>query len=150
MYNKETSEWINSLININAGFLFKGIEYENRPVSLKPILKVQDNKQHYEWQHNHGVGCEIIQNIHELTFYINGSNYGNKEYYRQTHFPLKECQTLDSSKILSFISNSITPFLSNINLVGNVFLCPDFEKIVRTVSEFSIKCTIYIFDTGLY
>jgi len=137
-------QWIHSLIGIQAGYLTYNKEFEKRPVSLKPILKVQDKKDHYVWQHTHGHRGEVLQNLHDLTFYINGSMYGNNEYFKQYLSPLKDRQMLDSSNIRSFIRNSQNPFLSNINLVGNLFSFPDFEQFIINISDFSIQCTIHI------
>ncbi len=144
LYDPEMSHWMNSLINIHAGRLFRNIDFEKRPVSLMPILKVQDKKERYVWQHHHEVGGEILQNLHELSLYLNGSEYGNNEYFRQILFPLKDCQVSDKSKVESFFRNSINPFLSNINIVGNVFSYPDFGELINYISQFSIQCTIYM------
>jgi pseudo-rSAM protein len=140
----EVKRWIDSLINIQAGYLSLDVAFEERPVSLKPILKVQDNKKYYEEQHKLGFKGKILQNLHELTFYINGSDYGNNEYFKQAIFPLKVNQTLDSSKILSFIKNSKSVFLSNINIVGNLFSYPGYERLIQDISEFSLQSTIHI------
>ena len=143
--NNEISEWIHSLVDIQAGFLSHNIAFDKRPVSLKPILKVQNKKEYYELHHTKGHGGEILQNLHELTFYINGSKYGSNEYFKQHIFPLKDNQhILDSSKILSFIGNSRNPLLTNINLVGDLFSYPDFEQFISSISDFSVQCTIHI------
>ena len=142
--DSKIKEWIDSLISTRAGYLSHNIEFDKRPVSLKPILKVQDKKEYYELKHSQGQGGEALQNLHELTFYINGSEYGSDEYFKQHVFPLKDCQVLNSSKIHSFISNSRNIFLCNINLVGNIFSYPDFEKFIDELSVFSIQCTIHI------
>jgi len=137
-------KWINSLISIHAGYLTMNIEFDKRPVSLKPILKVQDNKNYYRTEHQRGFKGKILQNLHELTFYINGSEHGNYTYFKQHLFPLKNSQVLDSAKIQSFIKNSKYPFLSNINIVGNLFFYPDFEKFINDISDFSIPCKIHV------
>ena len=143
--NTEINQWIHSLINIQSGYLTCSVEFEKRPISLKPILKVQDKKEYYVLQHSKGQKGEILQNLHELTFYINGSKYGNNEYFRQHIFPLKDNQQIqDSSKILSFIRNSRNTFLSSINLVGDLFSYPDFERFINSISDFSVQCTIHI------
>lgn len=142
--DNEVSQWINSLVSIQAGYLTLNVEFEKRPVSLKPILKVQDKKEHFVEQHNLGFKGEILQYIHELTFYINGSEHGNNEYFKQSVFPVKKCRNLDSSKILFFIKYCMNPFLSNINLVGNIFLYPDFERFISDITDLSIPCTIHI------
>jgi len=109
-----------------------------------PILKIQDKKEYYELQHAKGMQGEIIQNLHDLTFYINGSEHGSNEYYLQHIFPLKDCRVLDSEAIQSFISNSRNSFLAGINLVGNLFSYPDFERFIHSLSEFHIQCTVHI------
>jgi pseudo-rSAM protein len=140
----EINQWINSLISIQAGYLSLNVAFDKRPVSLKPILKVQDNKKYYEEQHKLGLKGKIFQNLHELTFYINGSEHGNNEYFKQSIFPIKSSRVLNSSKIRSFIKNSRNLFLSNINLVGNPFSYSGFERLINDISDFSVQSTIHI------
>ena len=147
--DNELNQWIQSLINIEAGYLSHNVAFEKKPVSLKPILKVQDKKEYYELKHNQGKGSVILQNLHELTFYINSSTNGNNEYYKQHLFPIKDCHVLDSSQIFSFIRNSRNPFLCNINIVGNIFSYPNFEKFLIDISTFSIPCTTHIMINDL-
>jgi pseudo-rSAM protein len=135
---------MHSLIDMQAGYQTNNVVFEKRPVSLKPILKVQDKKGFYEIKHAKGIKGEILQNLHELIFYINGSRYGSNEYFKQHIFPFSDCPDLDSSKIQSFIRNSRNIFLSNINLVGNPFLYPDFEKCLNHIADFSIQCTVHV------
>lgn len=140
----EINQWIHSLISIQAGYLSLHIEFDKRPVSLSPILKVQDDKEYYEEQHKLGFKGKILQNIHELTFYINGSQYGNDECFKQTIYPVKSRYILNSSTICSFIKNSRTIFLSNINLVGNLFSYSDSERLISYISNLSVQTTIYM------
>ena len=146
----EINQWMQSIIGIQAGYLTYNVEFTKRPVSLKPILKVQNKKEYYELNHTKGVRGEILQNLYELTFYINGSEYGSNEFFMQHVFPLKDCLVLDSSIILSFIRNSKNSFLSNINLIGNLFAYPDYEKFINDISDFSIQSTIHIMVQDLW
>lgn len=140
----EINQWINSLITIQAGYLSIDTELDKRPVSLKPILKIQDDKKYYEEQHKLGFRGKILQNLHELTFYINGSEYGNNEYFKQTIYPIKSQLVLDDLKIRSFIKNSRNLFLSNINLVGNPVSYFGFERLINDITDFHLQCTIHI------
>ena len=142
--DNEINQWINSLIAIQAGYLSLGIESDKRPVSLKPILKVQDDKKYYEEQHKLGFKGKILQNLHELTIYMNGSEYGSDEYFKQTIYPIRSKLVLDDLKVRSFIKNSRNFFLSNINLVGNPVSYLGFERLISDIIEFNIQCTIYI------
>lgn len=136
-------QWINSLESIEAGYLSLNIKFEKRPVSLMPILKIQDDKMYYEEQQKLGFKGKILQNLHEITFYINGNNQGDDTFYKQTIYPIKGYDNLKYADILSFIKNSRTLYLSNINLVGEIFSYKDFELLVKDISDFSIQVTIY-------
>lgn len=142
--DKEINQWIHSLINIQAGYLSLNVEFDKRPVSLMPILKVQDNIEYFEGQQELGFKGKILQNLHELTFYINGSEWGNTEYFKQTIFPVRSNFALERSKIRSFIKNGRSLFLFNVNLVGDIFSYSDFEELINDISELSIQLTLYI------
>ena len=142
--DKDIDKWIHSIIDIEAGYISSNICFEERPISLMPILKVQDNKSYYEEQQKLGFKGKILQNLHELTFYINGNKNGNNEFYKQTIYPIKGNQYLNSSKIISFIKNSRNPYLSNINLVGDIFSYNDFESLINDISNLSISITVYL------
>jgi pseudo-rSAM protein len=141
---EKIGSWINSVMEINAGYLTQKNVNVKKPVSLKPIIKIQDNTKHYAWQHNRGIGGEIIRNLHELTFYINGSRHGDDDKYRQTVFPIKECDGLNINKILGFIDNAKSYFLSYINVVGNIFTYSGFDMLFAYMSESQKQFTINI------
>lgn len=140
----EIGSWIRSLINIQAGSLSENITFEKRPVSLMPILKVQDDRKYYEGQHMLGYKGKILQNLHELIFYINGSEYGNDGYFRQTFFPVRSNNTLDRYKIQQFVRNSRNFYLSNVNLVGNLFSYPQFMDLINDIAGLCSQITIHI------
>jgi pseudo-rSAM protein len=96
--DKEFKRWIDAIINIDAGYITINDGLNKKPVSLKPILKIQNNVDVYISQHNSGINGDIIHNLHEITFYINRSDYGSNSWYWQTIFPLKECDELDKKK----------------------------------------------------
>lgn len=140
---KYVKQWVHSITQVYAaGSLSSGTE--KRPVSFKPILKMFTNLEFYIWEHHQGFGSSIMKNIHELTFYINNSDTGNDTYFRQAIFPLKNCTLLDSENMLSFIRHSQNPFLSNINLVGNIFMYPNFRQFIEKVACLAKSCTIRI------
>ena len=142
--DEEIDQWIHSLMNIQAGYLSLNVGFDNRPISLKPILKVQDDREYYEGQQELGFKGKILQNLHELTFYINGSEQGDAEYFKQTIYPVKSHQALDREKIRSFIKNSRSFFLSKVNLVGDFFSYSDFKGLINDISELFVQLTIHI------
>jgi pseudo-rSAM protein len=137
--------FVNRIADIGAGKFIPDTDIEKGVVSLMPVLKiVQGATGNYIDKHKEGIGGSIIEHIHELTFYINGSEYGNDQYYQQTIFPRKNVSILESEKIIRFIQNSKSLFLSNINLSGSIFSYPKFEKLLDIIAAFEIQITIYI------
>lgn len=142
--DEDINQWIHSLMDMQAGYLTFNVEFDKRPVSLMPVLKVQDDRKYYEGQQMLGFRGKILQNLHELTFYINGNKQGHFEYFKQTIFPVKSDSVLERVKIRSFINNSRNFFLSNLNLVGDFFSYYDLEELVNDISELSVQLTIHI------
>lgn len=142
--DEEINQWIHLLIDMHAGYLTLNVEFDKRPVSLIPVLKVQDNNKYYEEQQKLGYKGKILQNLHELTFYINGNEQGDFEYFKQTIYPIKSESVLERTKIQSFIKNSRSFYLSNINLIGDFFSYLDFEKLINDIAKLSVQLTIHI------
>jgi len=143
----KVKKWINSVIGIHAGYLTSSLE--KKPVSLKPILKLLNDVDYYTWDHFRGAGGNIIQNLHELTFYINNSGWGNNSYFKQTIFPIKNCAELEPKKIISFIRNSKNLFLSNINLVGNIFTYRNYQELLLDDIPITIHLTMHDFENHI-
>jgi len=142
--NSDVRHFVDKILEINAGWLISDTSTKKGSVSLMPVLKIQEEVSDFFEKHERGVGGKIIQHIHELTFYVNGSRYGNDRYYLQTIFPTKHESMLETEKITRFIRNSKNPFLTNINLVGNVFSFPNFEELVHSIEVFDTSLTICI------
>ncbi|MCL2246415.1 MAG: TIGR04150 pseudo-rSAM protein [Lentimicrobiaceae bacterium] len=142
--NSDVRHFVDQLIEIDAGRLIPNTSTKKGTVSLMPVLKIHEEISDYIKKHKRGVGGNIIEHIHELTFYLNGSKYGNDLYYRQTIFPTKHESVLETEKIIRFIRNSKNPFLFNINLVGNIFSFPYFEELLHHIETFEIPVTICI------
>ena len=138
--------FVDQLLEIDAGRLIPITSVEKGAVSLMPVLKIHETIDDFVLKHERGVGGKIIQHIHELTFYVNGSNYGNDRCYWQTVFPTKHESVLEAKKIIRFIRNCKNPFLTNINLVGNIFSFPDFEGLLHHAETFEISVTIRVRD----
>ena len=139
----EIKQWIDKLIEIQAGYLSIDTGMENKPVSFQPVLKINNGIEYYKYLNENGTGGGIIQNLYELTFYFNHSKYGNNEYYKQTIFPLKDSQPLELDKIFAFINNSKNSFLNNVNLVGDIFSYPQCQEMIECIASSPFLYTMY-------
>ena len=140
----DVCHFINHLLEIDAARLISDTDMKKGAVSMMPVLKIHETIDDFVSKHERGVGGKIIQHVHELTFYINGSEYGNEQYCRQTIFPTKHESMLEVDKVIRFIRNSKNPFLTNINLVVNISSFPDFETLLHQIEAFEISVTICI------
>ena len=135
----EVQNLMRSVTKIKAGCMIDGTM--KRPVSLFPAIKIQDDISFLISKHKIGEGGSIIKNIHELTFYLNGSEWGSDIYFLQTIFPLKTSSQPEPQKILSFINNSRNFYLSNINWVGDFFSYPQMNELFTGLQSFNNQNT---------
>lgn len=137
--------WIHQIVNKKCGNLILDDDVSKRPVSLKPVLKVQDEIPYYKWMHKQGIDGNVIQNLHRLFFYTNGSEFGNELYGKQAIYPTTDELTLDMEKIRWFAMNArSSSFLSDISLIGNPLKIP---KLLETVNELQNICPVTIHIT---
>ena len=147
LQESEIGEWIREMVDKGCGRLVPDDGMTKRPVSLKPILKVQDDTDYYRWEHKQEIDGNILHNLHHLICFVNGSEHGNDLYSRQTIYPVADRQQLDLEKLYQFIKDArYSPFLSEISLVGNLLgmaELPDFIGRVQSIAP----VTIYLEET---
>lgn len=133
----EVSAFVDKILSTSSGILTENNGNNKKPVSLKPILKLQDGVGYYEWEHRQGIDGDIIKNLHELVFYVNGSKYGNEWYHKQVIFPRKTGKTIDLHSLYRFALNARNPYLSQISLVGNLLILPEAIEIISKLEKIS-------------
>lgn len=144
--DKETVAWIDSIVANKMGYLTTGVAYEERPVSLMPILKVQDNTKRYVWEYNRSIQGTILSNLHEVFFYMNGTTHGENELYKQIIYPLKVNESLDYRDIINFCRNSRNPYLTRIYLIGSLFTYPSYSILLNELHQLQIPLVAIVTD----
>ena len=143
--DEKLQKWIQDMIVQECGTLVEDNGTNQRPLSLPPILKVQDEADYYRWEHRQGIDGNVIENLHRMAFHINGSTYGNELYAKQTLYPTTATGTLLAEDLLRFAMNARTsPYLTEISLVGNPFTYEGLENVVeslQTICPVSVYCT---------
>ena len=143
--DEKLNGWIQNMVAQECGALVEDNGINQRPLSLPPILKVQDEADYYRWEHRQGIDGNVIENLHRLVFHINGSTYGNELYAKQTLYPTTSSETLPAEDILRFAMNArVSPFLTEIVLVGNPFVYEGLEELIeslQTICPVSVSCT---------
>jgi len=142
--DKNVNKWVRSLIKIGAAAINKICNADEKPVSFIPHLRVQYNKAYYQYEHNNGIGGSIINNLHEISIYINGSSYGDQNTYKQTLFPLNVDYNINTEKMLYFLSGCKNPYLKQINIIGNIFNLNDYSHMINVINKFDVRICIYI------
>lgn len=147
--DKVTLKWLNAFVDTHKLGKLTNIN-DKKPISLKPIFKLLNDADFYKYEHNEGIGGSILKNIHELFFYLNSSYSGNDKYFRQLPFPIKSERSLRIDDIVQFARYSQNPFLSNISLIGNLFLLADYRILIEQISELVKHVTINITYTDFF
>lgn len=141
----DVSSFVHNILETESGTFTQNNEYNRRPISLKPVLKIQDNIDYFKWEHKLNIDGDIIHNLHQLIFYINGSNSGNNEYFKQTFFPTITKNVLDKEKICWFAFNARkSSFLFEISLVGNIWTYPDADILLQKLKKMNYHVIVYV------
>lgn len=115
------------------------------PLSLKPILKIQDDTVYYKWLHKQGIDGAIINNLHNIRIDL-GSNDGNNCIATQTFYPSRSDSFLiNPYHLLEFvIKSSASHFLSEVAIIGNPVgkLSEHIFDEIRKIANI----TFYLFD----
>lgn len=143
--DEKLNGWVQNMVAQECSALVEDNGINQRPLSLPPILKVQDEADYYRWEHRQGIDGNVIENLHRLVFHINGSKYGNELYAKQTIYPTVSFEMLSAKDILHFAMNArVSPFLTEIVLVGNPFVYEGLEELMeslQTICPVSVYCT---------
>ena len=145
----QIKKWVNEIISSESGQLVLDDGLNKRPVSMKPELKVQDDVKYYEWEHKRGIDGNVINNLHKIIIHINGSNYGNIAYTKQTvYHPVQTSSILDHGSISSFVKNArACSYLREMALVGDVASYPNFKGLLSDILDFGFRrISVYCLD----
>lgn len=131
--DKLFKEWINNLTSINSASLSLYIDEENKSVSLKPVLRIQNDIESIIGKKSYR---EIIDCLYELTIHLSGLDielYKN-DYFKQFPYPTSNKSILnyhDLSRFLRYIPNKKNVCL---NFIGDFISYPNIEKIIDTLN----------------
>ena len=93
-----------------------------------------------------GIQGTILDNLHEVFFYINGTANGENELYKQIIYPLKINESLDYRDIIDFCFNSKNPYLTRIYLIGSLFTYPSYSILLNELHQLHIQLVITVTD----
>ena len=141
----DVKQLVDAIVDHHSGSFVPNDGKQKAPVSMFPELRIQDDMEFYQWEHERRIDGKIIHNLHRLFFYINGSDSGSSAYFRQTVFPLISAQMLDMEKICTFVANaSKSNFLREISLVGNLWEYPGYADLLNRLTGMGFRVLVYM------
>ena len=142
----EVKEWVNTILLTSCGELIDIDDNIKVPVSLKPILKIQDTVSFYKVSHETHTDGKIIQNLLKLVIHLNGSIHGDDDIAKQIIFPQKTTNKLKEwTSIRNFITSMGNPnFLVEIILVGNIWKYPDYMDLLQFLHTLPVRVSVYV------
>lgn len=146
LQNGDIAVWIDAIVIKGMGYITTETTFEERPISLMPVLKIQDDVQRYIWEKNRGIQGAVLNNLHEILFYINGTANGEDSLCKQVTYPLKTNDFLDYQEIVDFCHNSMNPYLTTVCLIGSLFDYPSYSKLLDKLEQLYIQLVIIIVD----
>lgn len=111
-------EFLDKMINSSYAKIID--DNGNEPLSLKPILKIQDDRDYYIWLNRQEADGEIIDNLHNIIINV-GSDNGVDLFAHQTLYPSKSSNSeIRIANIVRFIEEAkASQCLSEISIVGS-------------------------------
>jgi len=145
-------KFIEEIEQTGSGVLVERNEINTRPVSYFPYFKLQKNVEHLKLEQGWGIGGTVINNVHEVTLYLNGSKNGHNSFYKQIHYPVDLDGSLDVDSAISFISEFKGGNLHKINIVGDIFNYHKFEFLLDwlLLQKFDIQLFFLIEDLNVW
>ncbi|NDV60769.1 TIGR04150 pseudo-rSAM protein [Bacteroides sp. 519] len=145
--DKNIQNWITDIENIEAG----GVESEEdakKRITFKPLLKIQQTQDFYRYNYEQRKESgNIMDNLHTLIFNINGSKYGNDNYFKQILYPKQSTEVLNKDDVFDFIDNSKkSNLLSTVGLLGNIWEYPDYEKLISNLKNYPYRVVYYCLE----
>jgi pseudo-rSAM protein len=147
--NPVVNNWINGITSTNSGQLVSQSEDTLRPVSFFPFFKLQNDIDHIRWRARKGVNGIIINNLQEITVYLNGSENGNELYSKQTIYPFPVSSSIPLKSLVAFIQSCKGGMLTHINLAGNMMNYPQSEELFSWLDENQLECSVYLLATDI-
>lgn len=138
--------FIEKVIATHSGALTENGIGKDIPVSLVPILKIQDNVHRYKYAEKKYKDESVLSNCMRLVIHLNGSQNGNNAYAKQTIYPMKSSsQTgICLEELKKFAHSAGTPYyLSEIILVGCVWKHKEHQEILDFFAAFSLPVFVY-------
>lgn len=104
---------------VECGYATIRKDSEDLPLSYKPILKIQDDKNYYIWLNRQGADGEVIENLHNIIINV-GSDNGHDLIACQTYFPTSSNKSFfRADDLVRFIKQAEhSHSLSEISIIG--------------------------------
>jgi pseudo-rSAM protein len=131
--NRNVEQWVDKITAIEAGCLIEQNGQNCKLTSYYPVLSIQNGIDQINWEHKRNIGGKIIENLHELVFYINGSLHGSDQYFRQVNYPVTSDISLDFNLIESFVNQCNNIMLNQITFIGDLINYKNFEQLQKWV-----------------
>lgn len=142
--DKDIHAFVEKLLATHSAVLMGNEEGKEIPVSLVPILKIQNDVLRYKYAPKKYKDESILSNCMRLVIHLNGSQYGNNSYVHQTIIPFEKDKQLCLEELKKFILSEGTPFfLSEIIGVGCIWEHESAQEIFDWIEELSIPTYIY-------
>lgn len=145
LYDTDLSRWVSNLVNSKCAKLIEITSHIELPMTLKPVLKIQDDLNFYKTTNKKNKDGDIMQNLLRLIIHLNGSDFGSDNFAKQVLFPFeKKGQNLDLLRLKKLMMSMGYPyFLSDIILIGNVWEYHSYKEVMIFCSQLKIPVSIY-------
>ena len=116
-----------------------------KPISMFPMLNLQKDIERLRKEKDRSIGESLTSYLTQVTIFIGGDNhpYGD-ELYKQVLYPINTDKRLPLDVAEKFINRLAGTGTRTVNIVGNIFTHPDFEKLLNLFCRIGGVANLYI------
>lgn len=112
-------------------------------VSFPPLLNIQRSWERIKAREDEAYN-EILPYLTSLTFYLGGI-CPDTDWYRQVLYPICSEKTLAADKIIGFLSDADSPYITDISIVlSSVKGYPDLHSLLDGLRTYGDAVTLYV------
>jgi pseudo-rSAM protein len=134
------------------GDIIKSAIVLNKPIQIKPIFNIQKDLKILKFSEDITVGTRIMQNVTNISIYINSNCEQECEYclsaYKQFHNCTKSKAPnieLNISGIKKNLNNLISSNIQKVNILGgNILLYKDFKELLVLLNKYEFNTEFHI------
>lgn len=143
--DSELKHFVEEIISAELGQIVVQDANTPKPISFFPMLNLQKDIERLRRETGRSVGESLTSYLTQVSIFIGGDNHHpDNDFYKQVLYPINTDKRLSLDVIEKFTDKLAGTGMRTMNIVGNIFVHPDFEKLLNLFCRIGVNTNLYI------